>query len=102
MGKLKENAMAYKNVSTSSVISTGPAMFYGLSLIPATTGVVTALVYDAVATAAGTCIFAYRVASTAGMATLVLNHPIACRTGIYLSTPSVTSGADQVVVLYGT
>lgn len=98
----KMPSLAYSNVSTSTLISSGPAELYGLSLAPKTTGVVLVYVYDATATATGTCVFAYRAASTAGTASLVLNHPIACRTGIYLSALTVTSAADQIVVFYGT
>ena len=97
---IRFDAVAYTNVSTNSVISTKPGFFFGLSLIPKTTGVVLVYVYDATATATGTAVFGYRAASTAGTTSLILNAPIACRTGIYLSTPTITSGADQVVVFY--
>ena len=94
------DSVAYTNVSTNSVIATSASKFYGLSLIPKTTGVVLVTVLDATATASGTSVFSLCAASTAGRTSLVLNRPIACRTGIYLSCDTITSGADEDVVFY--
>jgi hypothetical protein len=96
---VKFDACQYSNISTCIAILTAPGFVYGIALIPATTGVVTCAIYDAKATATGTGVCAFRAASTAGMNSMMLSTPIACRTGIFASV-SCTSGADQVIVFY--
>jgi hypothetical protein len=103
---MKINAMEYKVVTTASgagvLVCSTAAAFYGLTITPKTTGVVQLLVFDATATALGNCVFAMRVASTAGATSYVMNHPIACHTGVYVSAILMTTAADLAVALIGT
>jgi hypothetical protein len=102
----KVSPMKYVVVTTASgagvLVSSEPAVFYGLTISPKTTGIVQLAVYDATATAQGSCIFTYRVASTAGAGSSIMAHPIACRTGVYVSAILMTTAADLAVALIGT
>ena len=105
MARYKATSMQYKVVTTASgagvLVASTAALFYGLTISPKTTGVVQLAVYDAIATAQGTCVFTLRVASTAGATSAVMAHPIACQTGVYVSAILMTTAADLAVALIG-
>lgn len=89
------------NISTDVTILTKPGVFHGFCLIPASTGAVKAVAYDASATAQGTVVFVASVASTVGLvnAQRLVEAGIVCRAGLHIDV-SCTSGADQVIVYY--
>lgn len=92
---------AYANVSTNTLVKSGPCKYYGGLVINKTTGGVTAFVYDATATASGTCIDILRVTSGTNNDANRVWGGIACNKGIYISAVICTSASDQIIVFHG-
>lgn len=93
----------YTNISTNTTIITTAGIFYGLVIVPKTTGAVIVYIYDASATNSGTLILAASMASTAGIGMnnpILIEQGVACRAGIHADV-TCTTAADQIVVFYG-
>jgi hypothetical protein len=93
--------VVYTNISTDTTILATAGVFHGIAILPASTGICTAYVYDASATATGTAIYGIRVASTAGITPnqVMLTNGIMCRKGIHIDV-TCTTAVDQVIVYY--
>jgi hypothetical protein len=99
---MSKERFEYKNVSANAVITTEPAVLGGMVLICKTTAGVTAFALDATATATGTVVLGGGITASANgvVAIPAPGEGILCRTGIYLSAPTCTTAADQVIVYY--
>jgi hypothetical protein len=90
----------YTNVSTNSVICTGPGYLNGIVVLSNTTGTPRVLIYDATATSSGTIVIGGATTGTKGCNVLMLAAPVRMSTGIYASWVAGTSGADSVTVFF--
>ncbi len=88
------------NISTNTTIMTTAGKFYGVCVIPKTTGAVKVSVFDAKTTGQGTQIFGAYASGSSGVKSELIEGGIACGTGLFVEAVC-TSGADQVVVFYG-
>lgn len=90
------------NVSTNSAINTSPCIYYGCTVVNATTAGVQALIYDAKATAQGTLIDVITVAAgTKANARSTFAPGIIMSSGIYVSALVCTTASDAIIVYHG-
>ena len=90
----------HRTVSTNTTIMTTAGRYYGGVVVSKTTGAVTALVYDAKATAQGDLIDCIYVTGGANLPAARVWGGISLNSGLFVAV-TCTSASDNVIIFYG-